>query len=134
ARRVMGDGVNVSLSHEIGSVGLLERENATVLNAALVAVSTEVAAALAAALEAHRLAPATFLAQHDGTLMALGSARPYPVLTIGSGPANSMRGAAYLTGAADALVADVGGTSTDVGVLVHGFPRESTAAVEIGGI
>jgi N-methylhydantoinase A/oxoprolinase/acetone carboxylase beta subunit len=134
ARRVMGDGVNVSLSHEIGSVGLLERENATVLNAALVAVSTEVAAALAAALEAHRLAPATFFAQNDGTLMALGHALRYPVLTIGSGPANSMRGAAYLTGAADALVADVGGTSTDVGVLVHGFPRESSAAVEIGGI
>ena len=56
------------------------------------------------------------------------------MLTIGSGPANSLRGAAFLTGYADALVADVGGTSTDVGVLVGGFPRESSAAVEIGGI
>jgi N-methylhydantoinase A/oxoprolinase/acetone carboxylase beta subunit len=45
-----------------------------------------------------------------------------------------MRGAAYLTGATDALVADVGGTSTDVGVLAHGFPRESSAGVEIGGV
>ena len=34
----------------------------------------------------------------------------------------------------DALVVDVGGTSTDVGVLVDGFPRESAAAVEIGGV
>jgi N-methylhydantoinase A/oxoprolinase/acetone carboxylase beta subunit len=133
-RRVLGDGVHVSLSHEIGSVGLLERENATVLNSALVAVAGEVARALQAALEAHGLAPATFFAQNDGTLMALDYALRHPVLTIGSGPANSMRGAAYLTGASDALVADVGGTSTDVGVLVHGFPRESSAAVEIGGI
>jgi N-methylhydantoinase A/oxoprolinase/acetone carboxylase beta subunit len=56
------------------------------------------------------------------------------VLTIGSGPANSIRGAAFLTGRSDALVADVGGTSTDVGVLVNGFPRESSQGVEIGGI
>ncbi|MGN6380557.1 MAG: hydantoinase/oxoprolinase family protein [Gaiellales bacterium] len=133
-QRVMGDGVRVSLSHEIGSVGLLERENATVLNAALVAVSAEVATALQDGLAAHGLEPHTFFAQNDGTLMALDYALRYPVLTIGSGPANSMRGAAYLTGAADAMVADVGGTSTDVGVLQHGFPRESSAAVEIGGI
>jgi N-methylhydantoinase A/oxoprolinase/acetone carboxylase beta subunit len=133
-RRVMGDDVSVSLSHEVGSVGLLERENATVLNAALVAVAAEVAVALEEGLRAHGLSPATFFAQNDGTLMGLHYALRYPVLTIGSGPANSMRGAAYLTGAADALVCDVGGTSTDVGMLVNGFPRESSAAVEIGGI
>ena len=45
-REVMGDDIHVSLSHEIGSVGLLERENATVLNAALRAVAVEVAGAL----------------------------------------------------------------------------------------
>ena len=56
------------------------------------------------------------------------------MLTIGSGPANSVRGAAFLTGTADSLVVDVGGTSTDVGVLVNGFPRESSQGVEIGGI
>jgi len=133
-RRVMGDGVHISLSHEIGTVGLLERENATVLNSALVEVAAEVAGALQTALATHGIEPATFFAQNDGTLMALEYALRYPVLTIGSGPANSMRGAAYLTGASDALVADIGGTSTDVGVLVNGFPRESSAAVEIGGI
>lgn len=132
-REELGD-VHVSLSHEIGSVGLLERENATVLNAALVAVAREVAEALRGALAGHGLAPTAFFAQNDGTLMALEQATRIPVLTIGSGPANSMRGAAYLTGVRDAIVADVGGTSTDVGVLAHGFPRESTAAAEIGGI
>jgi len=56
------------------------------------------------------------------------------VLTIGSGPANSVRGAAFLTGISDSLVADVGGTSTDLGVLTNGFPRESAQGVEIGGV
>jgi N-methylhydantoinase A/oxoprolinase/acetone carboxylase beta subunit len=86
------------------------------------------------ALTAHRLRPETFFAQNDGTLMGLDQAMRYPVLTIGSGPANSVRGAAFLTGRSDALVADVGGTSTDIGMLVNGFPRESSYGVEIGGI
>jgi N-methylhydantoinase A/oxoprolinase/acetone carboxylase beta subunit len=76
----------------------------------------------------------TFFAQNDGTLMGLDQALRYPVLTIGSGPANSVRGAAFLTGLADSLVADVGGTSTDVGVLTNGFPRDSSQGVEIGGV
>ncbi|MGH3396297.1 MAG: hydantoinase/oxoprolinase N-terminal domain-containing protein [Streptosporangiaceae bacterium] len=132
-KRELGE-VHVSLSHEVGSVGLLERENATILNAALVGVAGDVARALDRALAAHSLAPVTFFAQNDGTLMALDHALRHPVLTIGSGPANSIRGAAFLTGRTDALVADAGGTSTDVGVLVNGFPRESSQGVEIGGI
>jgi N-methylhydantoinase A/oxoprolinase/acetone carboxylase beta subunit len=132
-KRELGE-VHVSLSHEIGSLGLLERENATILNAALAGVARDVASALEEALARHQLHPVTFFAQNDGTLMSLGHALRYPVLTIGSGPANSIRGAAFLTGVSDALVADVGGTSTDVGVLVNGFPRESSQGVEIGGI
>jgi len=113
---------------------LLERENATVLNAALTGVAHDVAGAFRGALEACGLDPVTFFAQNDGTLMDLEYALRYPVLTIGSGPANSIRGAAYLTGSSDAIVVDVGGTSADVGVLVNGFPRESSSGVEIGGI
>jgi N-methylhydantoinase A/oxoprolinase/acetone carboxylase beta subunit len=132
-RKELGD-VPVSLSHQVGSVGLLERENATVLNAALIDVARDVADAIAGALAANGLHPVTFFAQNDGTLMALDYAVRYPVLTIGSGPANSIRGAAYLSDRSDALVVDVGGTSTDVGVLVNGFPRESSLGVEIGGV
>jgi N-methylhydantoinase A/oxoprolinase/acetone carboxylase beta subunit len=97
-------------------------------------VAREVAGAMRDALTAHGMAPVTFFAQNDGTLMSLDQALRYPVLTIGSGPANSVRGAAFLTGKSDSLVVDVGGTSTDVGVLVNGFPRESSRGVEIGGI
>jgi N-methylhydantoinase A/oxoprolinase/acetone carboxylase beta subunit len=133
-RKELGDDVEISMSHEIGSIGLLERENATVLNAALTGVAREVAGALREALSDCDLDPVPFFAQNDGTLMDLEYALRYPVLTIGSGPANSIRGAAYLTGSSDAIVVDVGGTSTDVGVLVRGFPRESNSGVEIGGI
>ncbi|MER7502742.1 hydantoinase/oxoprolinase family protein [Nonomuraea pusilla] len=127
-------GLPVSLSHEIGSLGLLERENATVLNAALHGVAAQVTGALVAALAERGLRARPYLAQNDGTLMTVEQAARLPVSTIGSGPANSLRGAAYLSGVADAIVADVGGTSTDLGVLTGGFPRESAAAVEIGGV
>jgi N-methylhydantoinase A/oxoprolinase/acetone carboxylase beta subunit len=56
------------------------------------------------------------------------------VLTFASGPTNSMRGAAFLSGIKDAVVVDVGGTTTDVGALTHGFPREASVAVEVGGV
>ena len=58
----------------------------------------------------------------------------YPVLTFASGPTNSMRGAAFLSGLADAIVIDVGGTTTDAGVLVGGFPREASFEVSVGGV
>jgi N-methylhydantoinase A/oxoprolinase/acetone carboxylase beta subunit len=132
-KRELGD-VHTSLSHEIGSIGLLERENATILNGALAGVARDVAGAMRDALTAHGLRPVTFFAQNDGTLMGLDQALRYPVLTIGSGPANSVRGAAFLTGISDSLVADVGGTSTDLGMLANGFPRESAQGVEIGGV
>ena len=130
----LGADVPVSLSHEIGSLGLIERENATVLNAALYGVARGVTEALAAVLHRHGLEVTSFFAQNDGTLMAPDYAARYPVLTIGSGPANSLRGAAFLSGVSDAIVIDVGGTSSDLGVLVHGFPRESALAVDIGGV
>ncbi|MDQ1733090.1 MAG: hypothetical protein QOK10_3249 [Pseudonocardiales bacterium] len=134
ASSILGPGFPVSMSHEIGSLGLFERENATVLNAALYGVASEVTGALDQVLADRQLDVSAFFAQNDGTLMALEYAARYPVLTIGSGPANSIRGAAFLSGVEDAIVADVGGTSTDLGVLIKGFPRESSAAVEIGGV
>ena len=66
--------------------------------------------------------------------MSVEYAVKYPILTIACGPTNSIRGAAFLTGKRDAIVVDVGGTTTDVGVLVNGFPRESMIAVEIGKV
>lgn len=133
-RAELGDGVAVSLGHRVGGVGLLERENAAILNGALGAVAARVIDGFEAALAAAGLTATPFLTQNDGTLMSVVQARELPVLTIGGGASNSIRGAGVLTGLADALVVDVGGTSTDVGALAGGFPRESAFGVELGGV
>ena len=130
----LGADFPVSLSHEIGSLGLLERENATILNAALLSVATRVISGFEEALAERHLAVDAYLTQNDGTLMMAAEASQYPVLTLGSGPTNSMRGACALAGVNDAIVIDVGGTSADAGILVGGFPRQSSAAVEVGGV
>lgn len=130
----LGQDTRVFLSQDIGPTGLLERENATLLNAALYGVARSVTEALVTVVEEEGLDAATFFAQNDGTLMSLDYAAQYPVLTIGSGPANSIRGAAYLSGHDDAIVIDVGGTTSDLGVVSGGFPRESTLPREIGGV
>jgi len=130
----LGDSVAVTVSHEIGSLGLLEREDAAALNASLLDVSRAVVEGLGKALAESGLDVDSYLTQNDGTLMTAEQAVKYPVLTLASGPTNSMRGASALAGLSDALVIDVGGTSTDVGILVDGFPRESMHAVEVGGV
>ena len=134
-RQVMGEDVHVSVSSEIGSMGLIERENATILNAALSRVSRRFTEGFAKSLADEGIANAEiYLSQNDGTLMTMEHARRYPILTIACGPTNSIRGASYLSRLKDAVVIDVGGTTTDFGVIQHGFPRESSVAVTIGGV
>jgi N-methylhydantoinase A/oxoprolinase/acetone carboxylase beta subunit len=127
-------GLPCSLGHDIGGLGLLERENATVLNAALGSVLDGVVDGLERAVAVFAPDVPCYLTQNDGSVMTPTYARRLPILTIGSGPSNSLRGAAALTGRTDALVVDVGGTSTDVGALVKGFPRESSVGVHVGGV
>lgn len=134
AKEVLGSAFPITLSSEIGSIGLLERENSTVLNASVVAVAYKAAKGLIDALSELGIESKVFFAQNDGTLMALDYAIRYPVLTIGSGPTNSIRGAAYLSRLEDCIVVDIGGTSTDVGILSNGFPRQSSVSVEVGGV
>lgn len=130
----LGDTVDISVSHEIGSIGLIERENATILNAALAGVIKRLATGFQEALKKRGIEAVLYLAQNDGTLMSVDYALRYPIMTIASGPTNSLRGAAYLSGLKNAVVLDVGGTTSDIGVLVNGFPRQSAMAVEIGGV
>ncbi|RKN04230.1 hydantoinase/oxoprolinase N-terminal domain-containing protein [Streptomyces radicis] len=123
-----------SLSHRIGRLGLLERENATILNAALLGFAETVTEAFTAALTSSGIDAPLYLSQNDGTLMDVMYARSYPVSTFASGPTNSMRGAALLTGLADCVVIDVGGTTSDIGMLAGGFPRQAGSEVDIGGV
>ncbi len=124
----------VSFSHEIGRLGLLERENATIINAALRELAEQIADGLTESLTAQGIDAPLYLSQNDGTLMDLEYARCYPVATFSSGPTNSMRGGAFLSGLDDCAVVDVGGTTTDVGVLHNGFPREASSEVLISGV
>ncbi|MFF0792555.1 hydantoinase/oxoprolinase family protein [Streptomyces spiralis] len=132
-RRKLGD-IPISMSHEIGVMGLVERENATVLNAALSGVAAEVGRSFQTAVERTGLEAECYITQNDGTLMALEYSLRFPMLTIGSGPANSMRGGAHSSGVTDAIVADIGGATTAVGRLVNGFPWESLPPNSIGGV
>jgi len=127
-------GVAVSLSHELGRVGLLERENATIMNACLRSLAAEIVAAFRSALAGFGIDAPVYLSQNDGTLMSVEHTERYPVATFASGPTNSMRGAAFLSGLDDCAVIDIGGTTADVGMLQHGFPREAAVAVDIGGV
>jgi N-methylhydantoinase A/oxoprolinase/acetone carboxylase beta subunit len=131
---VVGEHIPISLSHEIGTLGLLERENATILNAALIGVIKRAVEAFRSAVARHGIVADLFLTQNDGTLMVLDEALRYPILSVASGPTNSIRGAAYLTGLRDAVVVDVGGTTTDIGALQRGFPRPSSVAIALGGV
>jgi len=80
------------------------------------------------------LSCAYYITQNDGTLMSRDFVQSYPVLTFASGPTNSMRGAAFLSGESEAIVVGVGGTTTDVGALVKGFPRPASTTVDVGGV
>ncbi|GAA0387174.1 hydantoinase/oxoprolinase family protein [Microbispora corallina] len=127
-------GLAVSLSSEVGRMGLLERENATIINASLRELAGQIVDGLADSLEGAGIRAPLYLSQNDGTLMDVDFARRYPVATFASGPTNSMRGAAFLSGLETCAVVDVGGTTSDIGVLRHGFPREATTEVSVAGI
>jgi N-methylhydantoinase A/oxoprolinase/acetone carboxylase beta subunit len=137
AARILAEavpGARITRSAEIGRIGLLERENAAIMNACLSTLSRKTVGAFRDALRASGLGCPFYLTQNDGTLMSADTAERFPVLTFASGPTNSMRGAAFLSGASEAIVVDVGGTTSDVGALHKGFPRQASVAVEVGEV
>ncbi|MDI3269239.1 MAG: hydantoinase/oxoprolinase family protein [Bacillota bacterium] len=124
----------ITLSSEIGGTGLLERENAAILNAGLMPLARRMLGHFEASLRQLQVEAPIYLTQNDGTVLHRDVAIRRPIMTFSSGPTNSMRGAAFLTGLHDGVVIDVGGTTTDVGVLRQGFPRPAGATVEVGGV
>lgn len=130
---------DVVVSHEVANIGLLERENASILNAAILRYAKRTVKGFRRAMKALKLTCPLFLTQNDGTLLDSAAAAKIPIRTFSSGPTNSMRGAAYLTGHESgnqsAIVVDIGGTTTDVGVLLpSGLPRQASAYVTVAGV
>lgn len=124
----------ITLSHNFSKLGLLERENAAILNTTLLPFATRVVSSFLAALTQRGLRCPVFISQNDGTLMSADFVTAYPALTFASGPTNSLRGAYKLTGLEEAIVVDIGGTTSDIGVLKGGFPRESNNIIKVGGV
>ena len=127
-------GARVTQSHNIGRMGLLERENAALLNASLLPLADRVVQSFASALKDRQINCPFYISQNDGTLMSAGFAAEFPALTFASGPTNSLRGASLLTNLDNAVVVDIGGTTSDIGVLQDGFPRQSNIAITVGGV
>jgi N-methylhydantoinase A/oxoprolinase/acetone carboxylase beta subunit len=126
--------VHITFSHQLGRIGLLGRENVALLNATLIRLAHQATDAFVTALAESGIAAPLFLTQNDGTVTRAENARDFPVYSFASGPTNSMRGAACLARIDDAVVCDVGGTTSDVGCLQGGFPRQANNMVEIGGV
>lgn len=127
-------GAKISCSSTIGRLGLLQRENATIFNASLMELADRTVNGFAEAVRQCGLRCPFYISQSDGTLLKADIVRQMPILTVSSGPTNSMRGAAFLTGYEDAIVIDIGGTTSDIGLLQKGFPREASTTVMIAGV
>jgi N-methylhydantoinase A/oxoprolinase/acetone carboxylase beta subunit len=132
-------GVDIVCSHEVANIGFLERENASILNAAILRYARRTVSGFRCAMKLLGLQCPLFLTQNDGTLLDSKAAAQYPIRTFASGMTNSMRGAAYLAGhdtrKSSAIVVDIGGTTSDIGVLLpSGLPRQASAYVTVAGV
>ena len=126
--------IPISLSHQIGGAGFIERENSTILNAALKCVMSNIFKNLVATCSSLGIACPIWVTQNNGSILDLAHAIEYPVLTISAGPTNSFIGGVKLAKVEDAIVIDIGGTSTDIGVVRRGIPRQCLNNSKIGGI
>lgn len=140
-REVLGADVDVVLSKEVANLGFLERENAAILNAAILPFARRTIRSFQEPVRKLGLDCPVFITQNDGTLLAGEIAAKLPIRTFSSGPTNSMRGAAFLIQGEEQqegqamMVVDIGGTTTDIGLLLaNGFPRQQAAYSELAGV
>ncbi|KAI3539122.1 hypothetical protein CABS03_05403 [Colletotrichum abscissum] len=136
-------GADVVMSKDVANIGFLEREDAAILNASILPFARRTIRSFQDAVTQLGLTCPVFVTQNDGTILPAAAAAWLPIRTFSSGPTNSMRGAAFLTrnlegekeGAGPMMVVDIGGTTTDVGLLLaNGFPRQAAAYSEIAGV
>ncbi|KAJ6560376.1 hypothetical protein B0H19DRAFT_1260986 [Mycena capillaripes] len=129
----------VVISKEVANLGFIERENAAILNASTLPFAKSTIRSFEHAIRRLNLQCPLFITQNDGTILPARLAARLPIRTFSSGPTNSMCGAAFLvqheTEKESMLVVDIGGTSTDVGMLLaSGLPRQAAAVTEISGV
>lgn len=132
---------NVVASHQVSGIGYLARENAAILNAAIMAFAGKIILSFTSSVRKSGFHCPILLTQNDGTVLTVDEARKAPIRTFSSGATNSMRGASFLcskeesTKGKSIMVVDVGGTTTDVGLLLPtGFPRQVSSHSVVGGV
>lgn len=126
--------IPITLSHQISGVGFLERENSSILNSALKKVMETGFAKLQKICHKLGLNCPLLITQNNGSRISLEEAMEHPILTISAGPTNSFVGAAKLAALNDAIIVDIGGTSTDIGLIKGGSFRRSLNVSSIGGV
>ncbi len=131
--RELGDAP-VTCSHELSSsLGGPRRALTAVLNARLINLLDRLVAATESIMAERGLTCPLMVVKGDGSLLQADYARSRPVETVLSGPAASLAGAAFLAGTTTALVADIGGTTTDIALLRNGAPRLKADGALVGG-
>ncbi|GAB4432726.1 MAG: hydantoinase/oxoprolinase family protein [Anaerolineae bacterium] len=123
----------VVLGHQLSTrLGSVERATTAALNASLVTVLHEFVAAVRQAMQRRRISAPLMVVRGDGTLMGEAQAARAPVETIHSGPAASAIGGRFLSGVDEALVVDVGGTTTDIALIEAGQVTVSQEGATVG--
>lgn len=127
-------GLSVTCGHDV-SEGLNYRLRAATaaLNARIIPHLEALLDEVCDSLAARGIDAPQMVVRSDGSLMSARVARQKPIETILSGPAASVAGAGYLTGLADAVVVDVGGTTTDTAALEGGIVRTCEEGASVGG-
>ncbi len=127
-------GLPVTCGHELSAkLDGPRRALTAVLNARLIPLLDALVAAAEEQLAAQGIAAPLMMVRGDGALVAARIARAKPIETIFSGPAASVIGGAFLAGVNDAVVADIGGTTTDLAILRGGRPRLDPEGLVVGG-
>ena len=126
-------GKPVTCSHELSSaLGGPKRALTAVLNARLIGMIDGLISACEGHLAKVGIDARLMVVRGDGALVSATVAREKPIETILSGPAASIAGASWLTGELDALVSDIGGTTTDVCLLKGGKPKIDPQGARVG--
>lgn len=124
----------VTCSHELSArLNGPRRALTTLLNARLIAMIDRLVAATGGFLDRRGIHAPLMVVRGDGALVSAAFASQRPIETILSGPAASLVGARHLTGLDNAVVSDIGGTTTDVAVLEAGRPRLDPEGAVVGG-
>lgn len=127
-------GLPVTCGHELSAALDGPRRAVTsVLNARLIGLIANLIAAARAIMGANEIDAPLMVVRGDGSLMSADVALLRPIETVLSGPAASLVGAAFLTGSENAIVSDIGGTTTDAAVIQAGSPTIDVRGATVGG-